>query len=614
MRRKAGFNWVHMAWLLLAALLVPVRPASALERDNWDIRVVLTVSKPSLQVGGNLAWTADGKEIGTSTDAVEIKRVGEQVKLVIGGKGFTASRFVASPVKNMCRWNSHNYRGRFELFAAKREGCVVLLNVLPLEQYLLGCVGCEMPASWPADAVKAQAVAARTYAVSRMLGRSALSFDVYADQSDQVYLGYDREDPRISDAVRGTAGQILTYEGSPISAMYCSDCGTSTRNGRAPYLKSVPSPAPDSPNASWTVSLDQSKLSALVAKAGGKIGRVSLVEAENDPQSGHLLRLNCTGERGCYSIGANELRKLMGLSVVKSTQIEVRSADGSAAGKAARPAMGGSAPPSQARPEDPLPLESIDVLAASIPAAQEKGDYEAAPLRATADPALSAESAGRSVSISVLQGYSKPWIAWSAGNGAAKLKLLYCYDGQSLARCNREICVIAPGSAASGEVLARSTAGVPAGTQRIYIPQADGVSEQDYGQQRAKSADLQPPAPVPASTSVKVGEAGILLCGSGYGHGVGMSQYGARELARQGYGWQEILLHFYSGVQLELLQGELNSMFIADAQAGLLEDPGGVVDVALAPGEEVGEDSGEQVVVAGEKSGQGDFYDPFTKH
>jgi hypothetical protein len=288
-------------------------------------------------------------------------------------------------------------------------------------------------------------------------------------------------------------------------------------------------------------------------------------------------------------MGANELRSLMGLKVVKGTQITVKSA--SAADP--KPAK---AKPGKPGNQDQLALESVDVLGApeidtaAAGGLQDEGDVESL---VKGDAA-----AGRSVSLGVLQSFSKPWVAWGkSSRGASKLKFLYCYNGESLAPCNRELSVISPGAGGSGGIIARSGKDVP----------AQSFSRQPAAKPSSQQPPPEAPAAVAARTTLSVGSGGIVLCGSGYGHGVGMSQYGARELANRGYSWQEILLHFYTGVTLEELGGDLGQMFIADAAGP--EDAGGVVDVALGEGVEAREDEGEATVAGG----QGGFYDPFRQ-
>lgn len=145
------------------------------------------------------------------------------------------------------RLGARPYRG--EALVRIADSGVTAINVLELEAYLLGVVPREIgrrPAS-EIDAMKAQAVAARTYAVGNMNGRSNLGFDFYATVQDQVYGGASDEDSIVSRAVHETRGEILTHNGRPILAYYSSTCGGRTASieeswaGRAPlpYLRSV---------------------------------------------------------------------------------------------------------------------------------------------------------------------------------------------------------------------------------------------------------------------------------------------------------------------------------------------------------------------------------------
>lgn len=140
------------------------------------------------------------------------------------------------------------YRGEV-LLRAGTAGHVTAANVLDLEEYLLGVVPLEMghrPAA-EMEALKAQAVAARTYAVGNMGSRQTLGFDFFATDRDQVYGGLAGEDTLVDRAVRETQGEIVTYQGQPIQAYYSSTCGGRTAaveeswpwKPPQPYLKSV---------------------------------------------------------------------------------------------------------------------------------------------------------------------------------------------------------------------------------------------------------------------------------------------------------------------------------------------------------------------------------------
>lgn len=144
---------------------------------------------------------------------------------------------------NPVRLNGKAYRGKIEVFVNSR-GSLTVVNVVPLEEYLLGVVPSEL--SLPAlEAQKAQAVAARTYAVANINGFATQGFDVRPDVWSQVYKGVSIETAMGTRAVRETAGMIATHRGKPIMAYYTSTCGGRTENSEnvfdhsEPYLRGV---------------------------------------------------------------------------------------------------------------------------------------------------------------------------------------------------------------------------------------------------------------------------------------------------------------------------------------------------------------------------------------
>jgi stage II sporulation protein D len=130
------------------------------------------------------------------------------------------------------RYNEKPYRGRLEVFA-NTKGTLTVVNVIPLEDYVRGVVPNELsPGGWPElEALKAQAVAARTYAVSNLGRFSTEGYDLTPDTRSQVYGGRSTEHPLTDRAVSETRGRILTYKGAPVNALYTSTCGGRTEDG-----------------------------------------------------------------------------------------------------------------------------------------------------------------------------------------------------------------------------------------------------------------------------------------------------------------------------------------------------------------------------------------------
>jgi stage II sporulation protein D len=143
------------------------------------------------------------------------------------------------------RLNGRPYRGSVHI--ARDTAGLTVVNRLLLESYLLGVVSAEMGRRGPSEfeALKAQAIASRTYALRNLGRRSALGFDLHAGVADQVYAGSESETAEGLEAVRATRGLVLTHGGEPIDAFYYSTCGGQTADGveafRAasrPYLRS----------------------------------------------------------------------------------------------------------------------------------------------------------------------------------------------------------------------------------------------------------------------------------------------------------------------------------------------------------------------------------------
>lgn len=147
----------------------------------------------------------------------------------------------------------HHYRGslRFHLVA----GTITVVNRVGMSSYLYSVVPAEMPNGWPTAALRAQAIAARSYAIAT---RKAGIFDEYADTRSQMYLGIEHEKPSTTAAVNATAGNVLKYAGAVIPAFFSSTSGGRTaaiedawNSAARPYLKTKADPYEKSPYTNW---------------------------------------------------------------------------------------------------------------------------------------------------------------------------------------------------------------------------------------------------------------------------------------------------------------------------------------------------------------------------
>ncbi len=163
---------------------------------------------------------------------------------------------------------------------AGRQG-VQLVNVLALEDYLAGVLGSEMPKSFPLEALKAQAIAARTYALHKKLEQYGQPFHLGSSVISQVYGGLASEDPRTREAVDATRGMVLTWQLQPVEAYFHASCGGKTESGvealgrDLPYLRPVTCPCSKLPQSEWKLDLG-AKVQVLSRSATGRATKVQL--------------------------------------------------------------------------------------------------------------------------------------------------------------------------------------------------------------------------------------------------------------------------------------------------------------------------------------------------
>lgn len=252
------------------------------------LRVGVLVGVPSIEISSNSGLQMHDAQTGRLIGPIgpgEILRVGRDGPGLsvpgdqLRGAGLVHALRIETSGESPVAVDGVRYRGRLELLAVE-EDQVTAINILPMEEYLLGVVPLEIGPRTLAElaAVEAQAVAARTYAVSHLDGHAEMGFDLFGTVEDQVYGGIDAERQESTDAVRATAGQILTHDGLPIRAYYHSTCGGRTAaidevldRSAAPYLRSVSDRAPDgsdwcsiSPRYRWSSSWSSEELNGPV--------------------------------------------------------------------------------------------------------------------------------------------------------------------------------------------------------------------------------------------------------------------------------------------------------------------------------------------------------------
>ena len=310
----------------LAGLVTAVvgRAAGDVSGPEEKIRIALVrnVSAVTVDAEGLAAFRENGRQIDIAPPVV-VRAAGDG--LLVQGVTCRKVTFSAPAAISV---NGKPYRGRAEITAADKG--LLVINELPLEEYLVGLINCEISSSWPIEAVKAQAVIARTYALNRREVRKNALYHLESSVLDQVYDGCEIEDNRARRAVQDTSGQVLTHNGAVIQAYYHSNCGGRTEasenvwGARLPYLAGV-----DcvycllSPSSYWEYSCSLKDIEEKLRSSGMKIAGVTGIRPGNRNSRGRLKHVVVTASSGDVSLAGDQFRKAMGYSVIKSTSFTV---------------------------------------------------------------------------------------------------------------------------------------------------------------------------------------------------------------------------------------------------------------------------------------------------
>lgn len=320
----------------IALMLRPVAPLLLCLLVSSSAHAVETMRIAMSEPGDSVEIRAEGLLFGQDAEDTLFRdvRTGRVVVTRVKGRlQIDGAPFIGEAVRFRAREPSVDagVRARPSIHAGKHEvrGDVVvrlhrsglqLINVVPLEDYLAAVLGSEMPASFPSEALKAQAVAARTYALHKKLAAYGQPFHLGSSVLHQVYGGVNREDPRTLEAVQATRGQVLTFELSPIEAYFHASCGGHTASGREalsrdlPYLKSVKCGCDQVRASRWSLELSSAEIEKV-------LGPIESLGISGRTESGRAQRVSLGRGR---SVDAVSFRARLGYTKVKSLDFEVK--------------------------------------------------------------------------------------------------------------------------------------------------------------------------------------------------------------------------------------------------------------------------------------------------
>jgi stage II sporulation protein D len=441
-----------------------------------EVRVLIYQGKPDIVVSSTSGLLAKIDKKSYSMPAQQILTFIPSGKMISWEeRQLLASSFTLIPSgKGYLTVNNRPYRGSFLI---KYESSKLnLINILPLDDYIKGTIKLEISPHWPEQAVKAQIVTARTYAVKNLGRHCESGYDFCSSSHCQAYGGVNAEDPITNKLVDATRGLILTYQNQPAGVCFHSESGGRTDSAfnvwgkDVPYLISVDSPwESDSPHASWEITMSSAEIGKALQQAGYIQGEIVKLQANPNNHGERVKEFIIQTNLKQFRIPASRFREAIGYDRLPSTFFEVISTS--------RPVS--SQPSFYSTPAPPPIIKMTESDSASkVP------DY-----RAMLDR------------------------DWNLDDIITFLKM------------REEERKRISSSSLNADDFSSTPVEITEETEEPSLKENNFVHA-EYDQI-------------------------YIFRGRGYGHGVGLSQWGARGMAREGYSFQDILLYYFPGCELK---------------------------------------------------------------
>ncbi len=321
-----GFRWLLLIFFIIVAGCVPppeylARTGKRIGLDNDYIKVLLL--KDQLKV--EIVTTAKTKVTQLNNNSIIYN--GDAKRFVL------FDNQVLQPMQ-FETWNNEiqvsgiTVRGMIQLHPV--VGKIQVVNVLKMNEYLYGVLPSEIMPGWPVEVLKAQAVAARTYAYYHLMKTGATYFDLDGTHNFQVYKGKMVETEATNKAVDATAGVIMTYNNRPILAYFHSTCGGKTTDDKyvwqgedLPYLTSVVCPyCKNSPNYSWQVELTLNEIYEALVKRYKAVGKIKSITLGREDTRVTVVKIEHAN--GLIRMSGNDFRLMFDIKKIKSLYFEAK--------------------------------------------------------------------------------------------------------------------------------------------------------------------------------------------------------------------------------------------------------------------------------------------------
>ena len=413
------------------------------------------------------------------------------------------------------------YRGNIEI-RRLTDSDMTIINHVSMQEYLYGVVPREIGGASPLEAVKAQAIIARTFAAKNKGRREGLGFDLYPTATDQAYGGYEWEYPNSNKAVDLTYGEVATYKGELIGGNYFSTSGGYTESsenvwgGKVDYLRAVPDiyePEIEG-NTSWEVTMTKDQVKAALSKNGINIGNiVDLVPIEYT-EAGRVLKLKVVGTAGEQIIEKDKVRTYLGL---KSMWYTINS----------------DAPVVKGTTEAPKP------------SATSTSNDKVAPanISIVKDAEVEEDDEEEEVNLQIASNTNEE----RTKNSKEVIVLLDEYGNTIITKDEKGQAIIIqdPSAVVKQEEPKAIIKDLDVNKKALFNVIVSLISTNLFSNTNIGISTYNQNAMASSSKDV------FVFRGRGWGHGVGMSQNGAKGMANNGFTAEEIIKWYYSGVSIE---------------------------------------------------------------
>lgn len=323
-----------MLRLFFCALVLLSPSGFAADSGDGNSSVIrVAISRNTAQFRLKTSGNVYALEIKTGQKYMLLGKSAYDIKFISPTRLAVAGATLQSPVKLLAAdggdrvtLNGRFYKGDIYIQTAADEKLEVIEH-LSIEDYLCGVLPKEMSPDWPLEALKAQAVASRTYALKNVNPKK--DYDITDGVDTQVYIGASGVNARIIDAVNSTRGEVLKYKGLLLTAFFHACCGGHTASANSAWGEDVVKPlygvkdpfCPPSHQYKWDFYATTRDLLTFIQKQGASALKIKGIRIYKRDRSGRALTLRFVTDAGSFSVKTSDLRKAFGTYDIKSTLI-----------------------------------------------------------------------------------------------------------------------------------------------------------------------------------------------------------------------------------------------------------------------------------------------------